>query len=1155
MIMESQNYLLRSGWKALFTAFFISCFNVCAFFMLVTLTFSQNLPERMTFAFWSCIAYMAPFFLLSGIVKYTLSCFARRNVIVFARIGEVFIMILGSIVLLFFPDSIRIFAAYFIIFLLGIESAFLYPASQGVCSDLFVKEYLGRICGFKILVILGGIILGCSSGVLLHYNIIYNQVGSMGTAAFLFFMLSLFSLMLSMHAPAGVADTPGLKYKFTFGSYFKEAGEMLANNRSLRIITFSECYILSSLVFILGLFIFLGGEKLYPHANLWLSFATAFFIPVAGMALGAAFSSFFGRNGFDLGLVPVGAIGFVLFIILAGAFPGTAYFHMRVQLCHPLSIYALLAYFFAGIGLPHLQAWQLRFVKAEDRALFCTVRYLLFCSAAVFWGVVIFLLAKFDLITIKLLLAFGVLSFLLIILAFWREPQFIIRFMIMVLTNTIYRVRVFEKHKIPSEGPVLLVANHASFVDHLLLMYCTERPIRFMMHESFYRYKWLYPIVKWAGIVEVPKSKPKKMRQLFHKTQEIFRNGEILCVFPEGRITRNGIMANFKKGVTTMIPKDLKVPVIPVRIGMIWGSIFSNFYGKIKLRWPNEIPHPATVSIGKPVPPNTPGYKVRLILSEMAAETESIPNEQERPVHSQFAYVAKKHPFRKIFNDYDGTNWKENNNFTVLLKAVLLSREIRKMVDPDCQYVGVMLPNSTATAVVILAVLMADKTPAILNFTASKKAMKASIAKADLTLILTSKRFLKKINFEPLPEMFMLEKLAGKISKKRKIGFALLTAFLPWRELMNIISPRSYNDVSRTLVIIYSSGSTGEPKGVMLTHHNINSNIYSMIRIVNWRPCDRVIGNLPMFHSFGFLISFCLPIIQNSQIALVPNPLDAKMVGYALKRLQVTVMMAAPGFLQAYMRRCKPEDFASLRLVVTGAERLRKDISDKFKEMTGLTIAEGYGTSELSPVVSINVANSILDLGTSIGKPGSIGTSMPGVATKIVDPETFKLLPPDTDGLLLVKGANLMKGYLKDPEKTAEVIRDGWYITGDVAKMDRSGHITITGRLSRFSKIAGEMVPHELVEKEINEIIHATETCIGICGKEDNKKGEKIMVFYSREDLDPETVIVELRKKKLPNLWIPRKENFIKVEHIPMLGSGKLDVAGINELCKKHKDV
>jgi acyl-[acyl-carrier-protein]-phospholipid O-acyltransferase/long-chain-fatty-acid--[acyl-carrier-protein] ligase len=1146
-----ENTLSHSGWGVLFSAFFISTFNICAFLVLVTLFFFDTLQQRASFVFYSGIVYLLPFFILSNMVRYTLGCFARRNVIVFGRIGEVLIMGLGCLVLMFCPENAHTAAALVILFLFGVENSFLFPATQGVCSDLFAPEHISRICGLKILLVIGGIISGCISGVLIFQNTIFHRGGEMHLAATLFFSLSILSLILTMHAPAGVADRLRKEMSFNMFKHLFDSKGLLAKKHSLRLITFTESYILSALIFIEGVLIVFANNHLAPSESLWISYCLVIMTPLAGAGIGAFCGGFVGRNGFELGMMPVGALGMVVFSIIAGFSPSYIHIYLGVQVLSPVLIFVFLSAFFAGAALTHLQSWQLRFVDRKDRALFCTVRQMLFYIAVIFWGILIYVLTLYGLNSIELLAYLGAVSFLLLLWTLWREPQFILRLLILILTNTVYRVRVFEKCKIPTDGPVLLVANHASFVDHLLLMYCTERPIRFMMHESFYRYKWLYPVVKWAGIIEVPSSKPKKMRQLFDKTHQILRNGEILCVFPEGRITCNGIMSTFKKGVSSMIPKGVDVPVIPVRIGMIWGSIFTNFYGRIKLRWPKEIPHPATVTIGKPIKANTSGYHVRLMLAEMAAETEAIPNDQERPVHSQFAFMARKHPFRKIFNEYDGSEWKEHTNFSVMVKAVILSRVIRDMVSEDTNYVGVMLPNTSTAAIVILAVLMADKTPAILNFTASKSAIKTSMEKADLTCVLTSKRFLKKINFEPLPEMFMLESLSGKITRGRKIWMTLLVAFLPWRELMNIISPLSYKDVHRNLVIIYSSGSTGKPKGVMLSHHNINSNIFSLIRIVNWRSSDRVIGNLPLFHSFGFLIGFCLPVLENSRVAMVTNPLDAKMVAYALKRLQVTVMMAAPGFLQAYMRRCVAEDFASLRLVITGAERLRKDISDKFKELSGLTIAEGYGCTELSPVVSVNVANSILDLGTSIGKPGSIGTSMPGIATKIVNPDTFETMPPDTDGLLLVKGANIMQGYLKDPKKTAEVMHDGWYITGDIAKMNSSGHITITGRMSRFSKIAGEMVPHELIEKEINEIIHATECCIGICGAEDSKKGEKLLVFYSSDTLGPEEVIQQLRLKNLPNLWIPRKENFIKVDHVPMLGSGKLDVAGINKLRDK----
>ena len=344
---------------------------------------------------------------------------------------------------------------------------------------------------------------------------------------------------------------------------------------------------------------------------------------------------------------------------------------------------------------------------------------------------------------------------------------------------------------------------------------------------------------------------------------------------------------------------------------------------------------------------------------------------------------------------------------------------------------------------------------------------------------------------------------------------------------------------------------TSEIDFAVLSHHNINSDLFSCIRILNWRSSDKIIGNLPIFHSFGLIACFWLPIVYGAEVVYIANPLDAQAIGQAVRNNKLTLMLATPGFLQTYMRRCEATDFASVRLVISGAEKLRNDIADKFQAMTGLAIAEGYGCSELSPVVSINVASSILDLGTSAGKRGSIGAPMPGVCVKIVDPDTFELKPPDTDGLLIVKGPTVMQGYLNDPVKTAEVIRDGWYLTGDIARMSDRGYITVTGRLSRFSKIAGEMVPHELVEKEINEIIRSETRCIAVCGVEDSKKGEKLVVIYSDRTVDPQAVVKELRARDLPNLWIPRPDNFYFIQEIPMLGSGKLDFTELKKAAAK----
>jgi acyl-[acyl-carrier-protein]-phospholipid O-acyltransferase/long-chain-fatty-acid--[acyl-carrier-protein] ligase len=584
-------------------------------------------------------------------------------------------------------------------------------------------------------------------------------------------------------------------------------------------------------------------------------------------------------------------------------------------------------------------------------------------------------------------------------------------------------------------------------------------------------------------------------------------------------------------------------------MGMLWGSIFSYYYGKIRLRMPKELPHPASVTVGKALPKNITPFKIRQVLSELAAETEMEPRDEERPLHYRFAKRAKFHPFKKTIKDFEGT---EISNFSLFVRAAILSREIKKMVPKEDKYVGVMLPNVSVAAITILGTMLADKVPAILNFTASKEMLAASIKKAELNCILTSRKFIKKANLEELPEMIFLEDVAKGVTKPQKIWMTLAFILLPHQEIMNYLAPKTHRDVFKTAVLLFSSGSTGEPKGVMLSHHNINSNVFSCLRIMGWSQTDKLVGNLPLFHSFGITTNFWIPLMVGAKIVYLPNPLDGAAVGKAIEENKLTILLATPTFLQTYMRKCTKEQFKSLRLVVTGAEKLRKDIAEKFKKMTGLAAVEGYGCTELSPIVAINVAFSIMQIGTSPGKPGCIGPPMPGICVKIGDPATWEELPPGEEGLLLVKGPNVMQGYLNDPEKTADAIRNSWYNTGDIAKIDLDGYITITGRFSRFSKIGGEMVPHEMVEKTIYEILQSDKRCVAVCGAPDKSKGEKLVVLHTCEmEIKPESLLEKLRQADLPNLWIPKASNFYEVFELPLLGSGKLDLAKVTELARE----
>ena len=354
--------------------------------------------------------------------------------------------------------------------------------------------------------------------------------------------------------------------------------------------------------------------------------------------------------------------------------------------------------------------------------------------------------------------------------------------------------------------------------------------------------------------------------------------------------------------------------------------------------------------------------------------------------------------------------------------------------------------------------------------------------------------------------------------------------------------------------IIFSSGSTGVPKGVMITHANVLANADSLAQAFPALHNDVFVGVLPLFHSFGFTGTMWLPLIEGSTVVYHPNPMDAKTIGEIAETYKATMLISTPTFCAAYLRRVTKEQFAHLKYAIVGAEKLREPLRADFKEKFGIDLLEGYGCTEMSPVVAVNRPNvqhgSELQVGN---KPGSVGHPIPGVAAKIVDQETGEDLGTDKEGLLLVKGPNVMAGYLNAPEKTAEVMRDGWYVTGDIARIDEDGFIFITDRLSRFSKIGGEMVPHVKIEDAINGILGDSASVV--TGIPDAAKGERLIAFYSRQDVSSETLWERLCQTDLPKLWIPKRESLIAVEAIPTLGTGKVDLRRVKQLAVERAGV
>ncbi len=327
------------------------------------------------------------------------------------------------------------------------------------------------------------------------------------------------------------------------------------------------------------------------------------------------------------------------------------------------------------------------------------------------------------------------------------------------------------------------------------------------------------------------------------------------------------------------------------------------------------------------------------------------------------------------------------------------------------------------------------------------------------------------------------------------------------------------------------------------------SNIQQVSQVFMLDGRDKILGILPFFHSFGFMAGLWLPAVNGVGVVYHPNPLDAQVIGHLVGQHKVTFLVATPTFLQAYIRRCTPESFGSLQYVLVGAEKLPERVAVAFEDIFGIRPLEGYGCTECSPVVTVNSRDFRAPGFRQVAaRRGRIGHPLPGVSVRIVDLDTGDPVAPGASGMLLIKGPNVMKGYLGEPEKTAEVLHDGWYTTGDVAMMEEDGFLNITDRLSRFSKIGGEMVPHIRIEEKLHELAAVTEQVFAVTALPDDQKGERLVVLstLSPERLAP--IIEKLTRSDLPALWKPKANHFFPIGALPLLGTGKIDLRGIRTL-------
>ncbi|HRI12036.1 MAG TPA: AMP-binding protein [Verrucomicrobiota bacterium] len=711
-----------------------------------------------------------------------------------------------------------------------------------------------------------------------------------------------------------------------------------------------------------------------------------------------------------------------------------------------------------------------------------------------------------------------------------------------------YRLRVDGREHLPSTGCALLISNHLSLLDAFILGAAVQRPVRFFLPARSASPQFVERVFRWLADVSLARdpSPPETIRSL-RAAESAIRNGEFVCLFAEGQITRTGLMLPFHRDVEEMM-KGLGAPVIPVCVEDLWGSVFSFAGGRFLWKWPRHLRRRVSVSFGQPMPPTATAAEVRCAVQQLASDAWQRRAEGMEPLHRAFVRSARQHPFRFAMGDQ---RVPRMNFLSALARTIFLARRLRPHWDGQ-EKIGILLPPSVAGALVNFAALLMGKVPVNLNYTTSGETIASCLRQCGIRTVVSSEAFLAKVKLKLPFSPLLLEQVAEKPRAPERLAALAIACLFPIRGIERAVGCTRRVAMDDLATVIFSSGSTGDPKGVMLSHFNVAANIAQLSQPFHLTPADRLLGNLPFFHSFGFTSVLCLTATLGQGVAYHPTPLDAEAVGRLVREYSLTFLMTTPTFLQLYLNGCPADDFLTLRVVMTAAAKLPERLATAFESKFGVRPLEAYGCTECSPGVTANTLDFRSTGFRQVGaKAGSVGHPLPGIAVRIVDPITEVSLPVGTPGLLLVRGPNVMQGYLGQPEPTAQVLRDGWYVTGDIAALDEDGFIHITDRLSRFSKIGGEMVPHLKVEERLHELAGMTEPTFVVAGVPDEKKGERLVVLHRLADDVLRVCLDRLAHDALPNLWKPRRDAFIRIEVFPVLGSGKLDLRRVKEVARQ----
>ncbi|MFH1919524.1 MAG: acyl-[ACP]--phospholipid O-acyltransferase [Planctomycetota bacterium] len=1114
--------------------------------------FSEPLgPDFVLAAGAAC--FLLPFVVLAAPAGYLADRFSKREVMIGCKVAEIVVMILGVLVIL----SGNLYVMLFVLFLMGAQSAMFSPSKYSSIPEIVRPDRISAANGLIGMTTMFAIILGSVAGNVLfawttppdgqlvagqdllpgQYHWWISATALIGVAV----LGWIASLFIGRLTPAN----PGRRFPVNpAGQTFRDLAELISK-RPLLLAALGSAYFWA-----LGALAQLNIDKFAEFELLveqeWVGPLLG--VLVLGIGIGSALAGIWSRGRIELGLVPLGALGmavFPMFLFLVPAGTGSPSSAPYYGTCFGLLALGMAAGLY---DIPLLAFLQDRSPRESRGRILAASNFIAFSCMFLASAAFGLLAGWLGLSARQIWLVAGIVTLPVFLCILWLVLGRAMYLFVGMLVWLLYRVRVVGAENVPKEGGALLIPNHITWIDGVLLLLYAPRPVRLVAHEDYLGGRLIRRLARDHDVIPIVPGRRSVVRSI-RAAREALRSGDLVCIFPEGGLSRTGQINPFNPGFLTIL-KGTGVPVIPVHLGGLWGSIFSFERGKWFWKWPRRLPYPVSVRFGRPIPEASDPHQVRLAVQQLEIEAMDQSKQQGgRMIPARaFLRMCRRNLRRPKVADSSGA---ELTGAGLLTRALVLRRLLRREVlANDEKHVGILLPPSVGGVVTNAAISLDARVAVNLNYTVSSDVMNDCIAQAEIRHVLTSRRVMEKLELKIDAELVYLEDFKDKAGLADKLLAAGQTWLMPAAMLERRLG-LSRLGPDDLLTLIFTSGSTGQPKGVMLTHHNVGSNVDGFDQILHIRKDDVLVGILPFFHSFGFTVTIWTILMLDCKGIYHYSPLEPRQVGKLCRKHGATILLTTPTFLRSYLRRCEPAELASLEVIVTGAEKLPSELADAFEKKFNLRPLEGYGTTELSPVVSANIPPSRLASSFQLGpREGTVGQPLPGIAAKVVDLDTGEDLGIDKPGMLLIRGPNVMKGYLHQPELTAEVLRDGWYTTGDVAVIDADGFIRITGRESRFSKIGGEMVPHIGIEEMLEKVLALgeEELTVAVTAVPHPKKGERLIVLHTGLDAPPEEICRRLAAAGLPPIWIPSPDSFLQVDEIPVLGTGKLDLRRTREL-------